>query len=217
MITDLDIHSGRHMAFIKVIHPDQAEGRLADIYRLVRGPGGQVDQVLQIHSLRPHTLQGHMALYKATLHDTRNTLPGWYLESIGVLVSRLNACDYCDVHHSTGLGRLLRREKREFEAYSDAIDRVIAGADGAGPFTAREIAGLRYAMKLTRQPGAVTQADIEELRSKDLGDGQILEINQVTAYFAYANRTVTGLGVRTEGEALGLMPPDSDDSDWHHG
>lgn len=33
-----------------------------------------------------------------------------------------------------------------------------------------------------------------------------LEINQVVAYFAYANRTVLGLGVNTEGEILGLSP-----------
>lgn len=205
------------MSFIKVIHPDEAEGKLAEIYRLVRGPGGQVDHVLQIHSLRPHTLQGHMALYKSTLHDTRNSLPVWYLECIGVLVSRLNECGYCDVHHSSGLKRQLRREKLNFEAYDAAIDRVLAGAREAAPFTSRERAGLDYAMKLTLTPGAIEQADIDRLRRKDFSDGQILEINQVTAYFAYANRTVTGLGVTAEGEKLGLAPPDSSDqSDWHH-
>ena len=53
------------MPFIKVIHPDEAEGRLKDIYKKVTGPRGQVDNVLQIHSLRPHTLMGHMSLYKS--------------------------------------------------------------------------------------------------------------------------------------------------------
>ena len=56
------------MPYIKVIHPDEATGRLASLYDKVTGPGGQVDNVLQIHSLRPHTLEGHMALYKAALH-----------------------------------------------------------------------------------------------------------------------------------------------------
>lgn len=203
------------MAFIKVIHPQEAEGKLAEIYRLVRGPGGQVDQVLQIHSLRPHTLQGHMALYKASLHDTRNTLPVWYLECFGVLVSRLNECAYCDVHHGTGLKRLLRREKLDYAAYDAAIERVRLGEKGTSPFTARERAGLEYGLKLTLDPGAVTQADIDRLRRKEFSDGQILEINQVTAYFAYANRTVTGLGVDTAGEVLGLAP-DDDSEDWHH-
>ena len=39
----------------------------------------------------------------------------------------------------------------------------------------------------------------------------------MTAYFAYANRTVLGLGVNTQGEVLGLSPGDSDDADnWTH-
>jgi uncharacterized peroxidase-related enzyme len=205
------------MAYIKVIHPNDATGDLEALYRLVRGPGGQVDQVLQIHSLRPHTLKGHMALYKATLHDTRNTLPVWYLECIGVLVSRLNACGYCDVHHSTGLKRQLRREKLDYQQYDRAIDRVLAGDESAPPLTRMERAGLDYAIKLTRSPGDIDATDIDRLRDAGLSDGRILEINQVTGYFAYANRTVTGLGVSTEGEELGLAPPESEDgSDWHH-
>ena len=45
----------------------------------------------------------------------------------------------------------------------------------------------------------------------------ILELNQVTSYFNYANRTVLGLGVSTEGDELGLSPGDSDDpKNWHH-
>jgi uncharacterized protein YciW len=56
--------------------------------------------------------------------------------------------------------------------------------------------------------------DIDALKSAGLKDGEILEINQVTAYFAYANRTVTGLGVDTAGEVLGLSPDKSED--WHH-
>ena len=48
-------------------------------------------------------------------------------------------------------------------------------------------------------------------------DGEIIEINQVTAYFTYANRTVLGLGCSTEGDILGLSPNRSDDpGDWSH-
>jgi uncharacterized protein YciW len=37
------------------------------------------------------------------------------------------------------------------------------------------------------------------MRAAGLTDGEILEVNQVAAYFAYANRTVSGLGVTTHG------------------
>lgn len=201
------------MAYIKVLAPGSAKGRLKTIYDRVAGPKGQVDHVLQIHSLRPHTLEGHMCLYKSVLHDTRNQLPGWYLESIGVLVSRLNHCDYCDKHHSQGLRRLLRREKLDFEVYDEALSLESPGQ----PFTQREQAGLAYARKLTQTPGAIKQADIDELRDRGFSDGQILELNQVASYFAYANRTVTGLGVAVDGEQLGLSPADADDEGaWRH-
>ena len=48
-------------------------------------------------------------------------------------------------------------------------------------------------------------------------DGEILEINQVAAYFNYANRTVLGLGINTDADILGLSPGDSADStNWRH-
>lgn len=44
-----------------------------------------------------------------------------------------------------------------------------------------------------------------------------LEVNQVAAYFAYANRTVSGLGVTTDGDVLGMSPADTAGDDWRHG
>jgi len=199
------------MPYIKVISPEQASGKLSKIYQRVSGPGGQVDNVLQIHSLRPHTLEGHMALYKAVLHHPRNVLPTWFLECVGVLVSLLNNCAYCARHHSAGLKRQLKGDSGRYEAYREQLDEEHPGS----PFTVAEQAALAHARKLTLDPGAIGQQDIDTLRSAGLKDGHVLEINQVTAYFAYANRTVTGLGVDTAGEVLGLSPDDSED--WHHG
>ncbi|NIM71318.1 MAG: peroxidase-related enzyme [Xanthomonadales bacterium] len=201
------------MAFIEVIAPQRARGRLRELYAKVTGPGGQVDQVLQIHSLRPHTLQGHMSLYKAVLHHTGNRLPIWFLECIGVLVSRLNACEYCEQHHAAGLRRLLRAESKDDDAYLAALATATPGR----PFTPRQRQALAYARKLTLEPGGIGQADIEGLRQAGFDDGEILEINQVAAYFAYANRTVTGLGVSSEGEVLGLSPDAIEGEEhWHH-
>lgn len=201
------------MAYIEVITPQQAAGKLADSYRKVSGPGGQVDHVLQVHSLRPHTLDGHMALYKAVLHQPQNRLPTWFLEAIGVLVSLLNDCVYCARHHAAGMQRQLRKKPGLFEAYRAQLESDAPGE----PFTEAELAALRYARKLTLEPGEIQPQDIDELRSAGLDDGRILEVNQVAAYFAYANRTVTGLGVELAGEQLGLSPEEenSDEVDSH--
>ena len=202
------------MAFINVISPTQSSGRLAKLYKNIQAPGGQVDNVLQVHSLRPHTLEGHMALYKAVLHHSSNQLSEWYLEAVGVLVSTLNGCRYCALHHTVGMERLLKAGSLDHEAYSAALVKDEPG----DPFTAREQAGLVYARKLTCSPDQVKQEDIEKLRQAGFEDGEILELNQVSAYFAYANRTVSGLGVNTNEEVIGQSPATgNDESGWSHG
>lgn len=201
------------MAYIQCIHPERANGKLAEVYRRVSGPGGQVDNVLQAHSLRPHTLQGHLALYKSVLHHTGNHLPPWFLESVGVLVSLLNQCSYCARHHGAGLRRLLAPD----EARADALLASLQADQAGAPFTLAELAALSYTRKLTRSPGEIGQSDIDALRAHGYSDGEILEINQVASYFAYANRTVLGLGVSIEGEHLGLSPEGSPDTEsWAH-
>jgi alkylhydroperoxidase family enzyme len=51
--------------------------------------------------------------------------------------------------------------------------------------------------------GAMTRADYDALRAAGCEDGEILEVNQVTAYFNYSNRLLNGLGVTTEGDVIG--------------
>jgi uncharacterized peroxidase-related enzyme len=58
---------------------------------------------------------------------------------------------------------------------------------------------LDYADKLTRAPWTMTPADVEALRRVGFGDAAVLDIAQVTAYFAYVNRLADGLGVELEG------------------
>ena len=200
------------MSWIKVIDYAQSAGRLRAVYDRIRGPGGAIDNILRVHSLRPHTLQGHMTLYKSVLHHTGNRLPAWLLETVGVYVSLLNSCGYCVDHHLAGLGRLL-----DDEARVQAIHRALEQGDFDETFTHREQAVLHYAKRLTHAPEQVREEDVHALREAGLTDGEILEVNQVVSYFAYANRTVLGLGVTTRGDTLGLSPGGSDDpADWGH-
>ena len=200
------------MTWIDTISYDDAEGALRDLYDRVKGPDDNVDNIMLAHSLRPHTMTGHMTLYKYVLHHPGNTLPKEYLEAIGVYVSALNKCDYCVEHHFAGMSRSLGDAKR-----ANSIRRALARQKPGDAFEGAELAGLNYARKLTTAADLVTRADIATLRDAGLDDGQILEINQVTAYFCYANRTVLGLGVNTDGDIIGLSPGDSEDPEnWSH-
>ncbi len=57
---------------------------------------------------------------------------------------------------------------------------------------------LRYAEKLTRTPAAMAADDITALRTAGFSDAAILDICQVTAYYAFVNRLASGLGVEIE-------------------
>ena len=200
------------MTWIATISYDAAEGALKKLYERVKGPDNNVDNIMMAHSLRPHTMEGHMAIYKYALHHPRNTLPKAYLETIGVYVSLLNECRYCVDHHFSGLLRLLDDDLRGTEIRA-ALDQ----RDPSAAFSGKELAGLNYAERLTSNPAGIEEKDINDLRQAGLDDGEILEINQVTAYFGYANRTVLGLGINTEGDIIGLSPGGSDDpNDWSH-
>ncbi len=200
------------MTWIATIPYAEATGRLKLLYDRVKGPGDNVDNIMMAHSLRPHSMDAHMAIYKNAIHHAANTVPKWFLETLGVLVSRLNGCAYCVDHHFAGLQRLLANDAR-----AQAIRAALHQESFADAFTPREQAALQYAIKLTRNAAAITEPDIAAMRTAGFDDGQILEINQVVAYFAYANRTVLGLGITTEGDILGLSPNNAaDPNDWSH-
>jgi uncharacterized peroxidase-related enzyme len=201
------------MTWITTISYEDASGTLKKLYDRIKGPDNNVDNIMMAHSLRPHSMEGHMSLYKYVLHHPRNVVPKSYLETIGVYVSLLNKCRYCIDHHFSGLIRLLQDDAR-----ATAIRSALDDRNPAAAFEGRELAGLEYVEKLTTDAAAMSASDIEVLREAGFDDGEILEINQVAAYFAYANRMVLGLGINTEGDDVGLSPGDSSDPDnWSHG
>jgi len=57
---------------------------------------------------------------------------------------------------------------------------------------------LAFSVKLTATPGAMTPDDAVSLRTAGFSDRDILDITEVVAYYAYANRIADGLGIATE-------------------
>ena len=201
------------MSWIDTIAYEKADAKLKALYDRVKGPNNNVDNIMMMHSLRPHTMEGHMAIYKYVLHHRDNTIDKWFLETLGVWVSTLNKCDYCVEHHFAGLKRLLNDDEKATQIRSAIDTNKIEEA----PLENCQKTAMEYARKLTHNPGSIREESIEKLRADGFTDGEILEINQVCAYFSYANRTVLGLGCSTEGDVLGLSPNNNNaPNDWGH-
>ncbi len=186
------------IAWIKTIEPEDASGPLALAYEQAKTPQGTVDNVMKAHSLRPRTMEGHLALYRSVLHAEDIVLPLWFLETIASYVSMINACDYSLTHHFRNARQLMGDAAR-----AEAVYGALLACRPEQAFDGKELALLRYAGKLTAEVGAMEQADVEALRATGADDGEILEVNQVCAYFNYSNRLLNGLGVSTKGDSIG--------------
>ena len=62
----------------------------------------------------------------------------------------------------------------------------------------KDIAMLAYVEKLTLTPASVQKEDVDGLKKAGFKEAQILDIAQVTAYYAFVNRLASGLGVELE-------------------
>ncbi len=92
-------------------------------------------------------------------------------------------------HHRRGLRRLLRDD--------DLAQRIENDFESAG-LSDKRLAMLRYAVKLTEDPGSMVESDIEAMRRLGFSDTDILHIAEVAGYYAYANRIADGLGIPLE-------------------
>lgn len=93
------------------------------------------------------------------------------------------------MHHRRGLRRLLK---------DDDLLAAIESDWTTAPLSEPRRAMLAYALKLTLCPGEMEEADVVALRDAGFSDRDVLDIVEVTAYYAYVNRIADGLGVPTE-------------------
>ena len=92
-------------------------------------------------------------------------------------------------HHRRGLRRLLK---------DDELLAAVEADWRAAPLSDARRAMLEYSVKLTLSPGDMVEGDVNALRDAGFSDRDILDIAEVVAYYAYANRIADGLGIGTE-------------------
>ena len=102
-------------------------------------------------------------------------------------------------HHGAGLRNLTQDDD-----LVKALKEDYRGAD----LSAADRAMLNFTTKLTREPWTMQRGDVETLKAAGFDDRAVLDIVQVTAYYAYVNRLADGLGVELE-DFWALDDPDS--------
>ncbi len=177
------------MSRIQIQQPEQATGRLREIYNEIEKQRGQVAEVLKIQSLRPESILKHMELYMEIMFS-RSELSRAQREMIAVVVSAANNCSYCTTHHSSALNHYWKDEKKIKHFIADYREVEI---------TEKEKALCRYAREVTLRPQNMEELDPTEiLKEKELSDSAILDATLVISYFNFVNRMVLSLGVKLE-------------------
>jgi alkylhydroperoxidase family enzyme len=150
-------------AWIDMIADDDASTELKDVLDHARTPHGTVDNVMRVHSLRPNTMKGHVALYRAALHDSSNTIPMWFQETISSYVSMLNNCPYSLENHWKNAVHLmddLKRAKSVEMVQEDVIALRASGADDGQILELNQIIGyFNYVNRLLNGLGVTTIGD----------------------------------------------------------
>ena len=176
------------MAWIDTVPWADSSGPLRDAYDWQAAKLGEPAEFTMLGSLYPPIVEERLRLYRAVEHCP-SQLTAIERQSAALVTSRLNGTDHC----ASGLRLKLESLGLATEVL-DAIDtdpvRVKSG-DG------RLDAVCTYAAKLTQSPAAVTERDLEPLREHGLSDLDILDLNNMVAYYAYINRVVMGLGLRS--------------------
>lgn len=177
------------MAFIKIIQPEEAEGRLKEIYNDLVIKRGKIAEVHKITSLNPETIVAHMDLYLMIMFG-QSPLKRVQREMLGVVVSIANNCEYCQRHHAAAMNAYWKNDEKTAAFLSDFKKVDLNEIDV-------ELCNLAW--ELTKFPkNNVSVPIIEKLRGLGLDDRAILDATLVIAYFNFVNRIVLGLGVQLE-------------------
>ena len=173
------------MAFIETIDPDNADGRLRDIYDDLSKKRGKIAEVHKIQSLNPEALVAHMELYMAIMFG-KSPLKRYQREMLGVVTSAANRCTYCINHHEQALLAYWKDEAKTRQLVNDRSKLDLSKTDHL-------LCDLAEHLTLNTNPDYA--AEIETLQKAGLEDRAILDAVQVIAYFNFVNRMVLGLGV----------------------
>nr|WP_255233343.1 L-histidine N(alpha)-methyltransferase [Aliifodinibius salipaludis] len=147
------------------MEPDEADGKLKDIYKKLEQRRGKLARIHKIQSLNPETITTHMDLYMSIMF-TRSPLSRAQREMMAVVVSATNDCEYCKLHHGEVLNHYWKDQERIEQLRSNYNKLDLNDVDKRLCQLARE---------LTLDPHSIEEDNyITPLKNADLSDRAIL-------------------------------------------
>ena len=147
---------------------------------------GKIPNILKTTSIDPPIAKWFWEGVKIILLR-ESSIPRTLKESIAVVVSNANSCNYCTHAHSM----LLQLMGFDDEKINDLKNNFES-------FSEKEKAVLDYALKINNSANKTTSDDHKILTNLGYDDKQIVEITSVVAAFNWANIIADALGTEME-------------------
>ena len=147
---------------------------------------GKIPNILKTTSIDPQIAKWFWDGVKIILLR-ESSIPRTLKESIAVVVSNANSCNYCTQAHSMLL-QLMGFDEEKINDLKNNFDN----------FPEKEKAVLDYALKINNSANETTSNDHKILHELGYDDKQIVEITSVVAAFNWANIIADALGTEME-------------------
>lgn len=169
------------MARLKALNPDEVSGKTKELFNAVQSKLGVVPNMMRTMGNSPAMLEGSLSLSNAL---GSGVLDGKTGVLISMAVAESNSCNYCLSAHSYVGANFLKIEKE-----------VLESARKGNASNAKTDAILKFAKLLVSKRGAVSDSDVNSLKSAGASEGEIAEVighvglNILTNYFNNTAKT----------------------------
>jgi uncharacterized peroxidase-related enzyme len=152
---------------------DTAPAAAKPLLEAVNKQLGFVPNLFRVVANSPAALEGYLGMSGAL---AKGKLPAQTRERIALAVAQINGCNYCLSAHSE-LGK----------SFAKLSEAEIAANRHGGSLDPRAEAAVRFAAKVARERGHVSDADVQAVRMAGYDDAQIVEIVQHVALNTWTN------------------------------
>lgn len=172
------------MPRIELIEKENASDEVRAIYEDIEAAFGMIPNLFKTYAHFPALLQVNWEKTKVLLMGGELTRE--LKESIAVVVSAANSCNYCVASHSMALQMMGFNQER--------IDDLTKNIESP-QITPRDKKILEYTRKATLTPHKITEEETDELKALGLSESQIVEVLGVMELFTGYNKFIDSLAI----------------------
>lgn len=175
------------MSRIKLSEEGKVSKEAAGVLKEIEEAFGMVPNLFKTYAHHPPLLKTNWNKVKAVMME--GTLSRKVKETIAVMVSKDNSCNYCVSAHTASL-KSIGVSDEEINYIKEDVEKA--------DFSAKEKALISFARKANLEPLKISDSDVESLRITGTSDVEIIEALGVMELFTAFNKFLDSLQIEID-------------------